>query len=144
MNIPPTLFNSLLFTLKVKVLVAQSHPTLCDPMTVACQAPLSIEFSRQEYWNRLSFPSPGIFLTQASNLYLLDCSQTLLSEPPGKPLLPWPSYIFDISLCLNLFEKLFCKLVSHFILWPLNKAGAVPVSVCLDSLNLIGKIRHPS
>ena len=27
--------------------------------TVAHQAPLSMGFSRQEYWNRLSFPSPG-------------------------------------------------------------------------------------
>ena len=27
--------------------------------TVACQAPLSMEFSRQEYWNELPFPSPG-------------------------------------------------------------------------------------
>ena len=27
--------------------------------TVACQAPLSMEFSRQEYWSRLPFPSPG-------------------------------------------------------------------------------------
>ena len=26
---------------------------------VACQAPPSMEFSRQEYWNRLLFPSPG-------------------------------------------------------------------------------------
>ena len=25
--------------------------------TVACQAPLSMEFSRQEYWNGLTFPS---------------------------------------------------------------------------------------
>ena len=29
------------------------------PWTVACLAPLSMEFSRQEYWNGLSFPSPG-------------------------------------------------------------------------------------
>ena len=28
------------------------------PWTVACQAPLSFEFSRQEYWGRLPFPSP--------------------------------------------------------------------------------------
>ena len=34
------------------------------PWTVAHQAPLSMEFSRQEYWSRLPFPSPGIFLTQ--------------------------------------------------------------------------------
>ena len=29
------------------------------PWTVACQAPLSMEFSRQEYWNRLPFLPPG-------------------------------------------------------------------------------------
>ena len=27
--------------------------------TVACQAPLSMEFSRQEYWRELLFPTPG-------------------------------------------------------------------------------------
>ena len=27
--------------------------------TVACQAPLSMGFPRQEYWSRLLFPSPG-------------------------------------------------------------------------------------
>ena len=27
--------------------------------TVACQAPLSMEFSRQEYWSRLPYSSPG-------------------------------------------------------------------------------------
>ena len=31
------------------------------PWTVAYQAPLSMEFSRQEYWSRLPFPSPGDF-----------------------------------------------------------------------------------
>ena len=30
------------------------------PWTVACQASLSMKFSRQEYWNGLPFPSPGI------------------------------------------------------------------------------------
>ena len=29
------------------------------PRIVACQAPLSMEFSRQEYWSRFPFPSPG-------------------------------------------------------------------------------------
>ena len=28
------------------------------PWTVACQAPLSMGFSRQEYWSELPFPSP--------------------------------------------------------------------------------------
>ena len=34
--------------MKVKVLVAQACPTVCDPMDHSCQAPLSLEFSRQE------------------------------------------------------------------------------------------------
>ena len=29
------------------------------PWTIACQAPLSMEFSRQGYWSGLPFPSPG-------------------------------------------------------------------------------------
>ena len=37
--------------------VAQIRPTLCDPWTVAHQAPLSMGFSRQEYWSGLPFPS---------------------------------------------------------------------------------------
>ena len=40
-------------------LVAQSCPTLVTPWTVACQAPLSMGCSRQEYWSGLPFPSPG-------------------------------------------------------------------------------------
>ena len=40
-------------------LVSKSCPTLAIPWTVACQAPLSMGFSRQEYWNGLPFPSPG-------------------------------------------------------------------------------------
>ena len=34
-------------------------PCLATPWTITCQAPLSMEFSRQEYWCGLSFPSPG-------------------------------------------------------------------------------------
>ena len=40
-------------------LLAQSYPTLCDPMDCNHQAPLSIEFSGQEYWSGLPFPPPG-------------------------------------------------------------------------------------
>ena len=39
-------------------LVAKLRPTLATPRTVACQASLSMGFSRQEYWGGLSFPSP--------------------------------------------------------------------------------------
>ena len=45
-----------------------SHVRLfVTPWTVAHQAPLSMEFSTQEYWSGLPFPSQGIFLTQESN-----------------------------------------------------------------------------
>ena len=42
----------------MNVLVAQSGPTLCK----AHQTPLSMGFSRQEYWSGLPFPSPGALL----------------------------------------------------------------------------------
>ena len=70
-----------------KVLVTQSCPTLCDPMDcVACQAPLSMELSRQEYRNGLPFLSPGDLphpgIKPRSPALQAD---SLLSEPPGKP-----------------------------------------------------------
>ena len=40
-------------------LVAKLCPTLSTPWTVACQATLSMGFSRQEYRSGLPFPSPG-------------------------------------------------------------------------------------
>ena len=41
------------------------------PWTVAHQAPLSLGFSRQEYWRGLHALLQGIFPTQGSNLHLL-------------------------------------------------------------------------
>ena len=41
------------------------------------QAPLSIGFSRQEYWSGLPLPSPGVFLTRGLNLGLQHCRQIL-------------------------------------------------------------------
>ena len=45
-----------------------SHVRLfATPWPVALQAPLSMEFSRQEYWNEFPFPTPGDLLDQGSN-----------------------------------------------------------------------------
>ena len=57
-------------------LVAQSCPTLCNPMD-ACQVPLSMELPRQGYWSGLPFPSPGDLHDQGSNSGFLHCSQIL-------------------------------------------------------------------
>ena len=43
----------------VVVLVAQPYLTLYNPMDCSPQGPLSMEFSRQEYWSGLPFTSPG-------------------------------------------------------------------------------------
>ena len=40
-------------------LAATSCAALATPWTVAHQAPLSMEFLRQEYWSGLPFPPPG-------------------------------------------------------------------------------------
>ena len=54
--------------------------------TVAYQAPLSMGFSRQEYWSGLPFPSPGDLpypgIEPRSPALEADA---LTSEPPGKP-----------------------------------------------------------
>ena len=54
--------------------------------TVARQAPLTIRFSRQEYWSGFPFPSPGDLpdpgIEPRSTALQAD---TLLSEPPGSP-----------------------------------------------------------
>ena len=47
------------------------------PWTVVHQAPLSMEFSRQEYWSGLPFLLQGTFLTQGSNPGLPHCRQIL-------------------------------------------------------------------
>ena len=49
-----------------------SHvPLFAIPWTVDCQVPLSIEFSRQEYWSVLPFPTPGDLPYPRSNSHLL-------------------------------------------------------------------------
>ena len=56
------------------------------PWTVACQAPRSMEFSQQEYWNGLLFPPPGDLPDPGLNLHLRHWqADSLPLVPPGKP-----------------------------------------------------------
>ena len=51
--------------------------------TVAHQAPLSMEFSRQEYWSGLPFPSPGDLLNPGIEAWSpARQADSLQSEPP--------------------------------------------------------------
>ena len=67
---------------------------------VAPQAPLSMEFSRQEYWSELPFPPSGDLLDPGiepgSPALLAD---SLPSEPPGKP----------NRVCEEVFIDLICR-----------------------------------
>ena len=70
-------------------MVTQSFLTLCDPMTVALQGPLSMEFSRPESCSGLPFSPPEIFPTHGSNPHLpclsvLQADSLLLSHQ-GSP-----------------------------------------------------------
>ena len=95
----------------------QSCPTLCDPWTVACQASLSMGFSRQEYWSGLpcpplgDLPDPGIKLTVLCLLHWQAGSLPLV--PPWKP-----KYILICILdSLNLVLKIpIFTLFSYFLL----------------------------
>ena len=71
----------------VLCLVTQLYTTLQPHGLVACQAPLSMGFSRQEHWSGLPFPSPGD-LPNPGNEPRPPTLPTnfLLYEPPGKPI----------------------------------------------------------
>ena len=87
-----------LFSVCVCVCVCVCYSLSCvqlfaTPSTAAHQIPLSLEFSRQEHWNGLLFPSPG-FLPDLGTKPGSSALQahSLSSEPPGKPFLCF--YIF--------------------------------------------------
>ena len=79
-------------------LVTKSCPTVATLWTVACQAPLSMGFSRQEYWSGLPFPSPRDLPdpgmepgSPALQTGSLPC------DPPGKPLGKLGETVIDTS-----------------------------------------------
>jgi len=60
---------------------------------VACQAPLSLGYLRQEYWSGLPFPPPGDLPNQGMEptspaLHTISCfaGAFFTVEPPGKPI----------------------------------------------------------
>ena len=72
------------------------------PWTVAHQAPLSMEFSRQEYWNGLPFPTPGDLPDPGIKLVSVEspslAGRFFTTVPPGKPM-----YLLD-GCCLIFLE----------------------------------------
>ena len=69
---------------------------LVTPWTGAHQAPLSMGFSRQEYWSGLSFPSPGDLPDPGIEPWPPALQgDSLPSEPPGKLCSLYHSYVYS-------------------------------------------------
>ena len=60
-----------------------------NPRTIACQAPLSMGFPRQEYWSGLPCPPPGYLpdpgIEPISFTSLALAGGFFITMPPGKP-----------------------------------------------------------
>ena len=71
--------------LKVKVESLSRVRLSATPWTVACQASLSMEFSRQEYWSGQPFSSPGDLPNPGMEpRSLILQADSLPFDPPGK------------------------------------------------------------
>ena len=69
--------------------------SFATPWTIACQAPLSMGFSRQEYWRELPFPLPGDLPHPGIEPVSSALTGSFFTNvPPGKP----NEYMY---LCLN-------------------------------------------
>ena len=82
------------------------------PWTVASQAPLSMEFSRQEYWSGLTFSSPGDLpnpgIEPRSPALQAD---SLQSEPPRKP----NKLLTDSLMYFSVYISVLCSCFSFYL-----------------------------
>ena len=79
-----------------------SHSVMSDSLRPhGLYAPLSMGFSRQQYWSGFPFPTPGIFLDQGSNPSLLHYRQ-ILSHQGNPNQLPTSKYKVPPSSFLTL------------------------------------------
>ena len=93
-------------------LVLSRVQLFATPWTVTCQAPLSMEFSRQEYWSELPFPTPGFFWIQESNLHLL-C--LLHWQVNSLPLASWEAQYNGMYIIKISFKTRRASLVAHTV-----------------------------
>ena len=75
--------------------------------TVAHQAPLSMEFSRQEYWNGLPLPLPGDLPDPGIKPVSCLAGKFFATEPPGKTLLR-DNYFKSFLYKILIWEECFC------------------------------------
>ena len=118
-------FQFIRLALKVKVKSLRCVLLFGTPWTVAHQAPQSVEFSRQEYWSGLPFPSPGDLpkpgIEPGSPTLQ---AGALSSEPPGATSLTLACskiihlpFQDKLGICWDVYECLLyvCQLSEHVI-----------------------------
>ena len=114
------------------VCVSRSAVPFVTPRTEARQAPLSMEFSRQEYWSGLPCPSPGDLPDagpEAGSPALQ--GDSLPSEPPGKPIHCPTTPRFYLSLLLFGIWRVSCRGsgVYHFGIWRVSCGALVCITL---------------
>ena len=88
------------------------------PWTVACKAPLSMEFSRQGHWSMYPFPSPGVFPTWGLNPGLWHCRRILYHLSPQGSHLPFARpFICDVWDFSCGMQTLSCSMW-YLVSWP--------------------------
>ena len=86
-----------------------SNQLFVSPWTVACQAPLSMGFSWQEYWSMLPFPPPGNLPDpemEPGSLVSLNCR--LISLPLSHQPLDFPVMMTSLLVVMQTVEQLRC------------------------------------
>jgi len=77
------------------------------PGTAACQAPLSMEFSGQEYWSGLPFPPPGELPDpRIEPMSPALAGEFFTTEPPGEGALKVEKSHLDIGYCFRILMTL--------------------------------------
>ena len=94
------------------------------PWTLTHQAPLSMEFSTQEYWSGLHFLFQRIIPDQYSNPSFLLGKRFFITEPPGKPYVNVIAASYYDLYCLFWGTK-----AANFWSWWLSRIESVITSV---------------
>ena len=117
-------------------LVAKSCPILATPWTVTHQAPLSVEFPRQEYWSGLPVPTPGDFpdpeIKPASPTSPALAGKFFTTAPLGKPKMITVKPITISSLHIVTFCVCLIRTPRNLLSWQISSIQC----------NIISNSRH--
>ena len=117
-----------LFCVCVRTCVCSVVSDSANPWTEALQAPLSMEFPRQEYWSGLPFPAPGDHsnpgIESSSLLYWQ--ADSLLRHHLGSALSFL--FLFSCSVMSTLCDPMGCRASGFPVLYHLPEFAQTPVA----------------